>query len=71
MGTRRENCPEKEGEQSVGVSGETTGPSCCSAGHHTQPRETPFVVIAGLYDSERKAGERGGGGGSGVLTDLE
>lgn len=33
-----------------------TGPSCCSTSHHTQLRETPFVVVAGLYDSGRKVG---------------
>lgn len=36
---------------SVDDSGET-GPSCFSVGHHTQPGDTPFVVVAGLYDTE-------------------
>lgn len=45
------------------VPGEKTGPSCCSTSHHTQPRETPFVVVAGLHDSG------GGGGGSEVMGD--
>lgn len=37
----------------VCVPGEKTGPSCCSTSHHTQPRETPFVVVAGVHDSVR------------------
>lgn len=42
-----EGRPDKEAERASQRLRRQTGPSCCSTSHHTQPREAPFVVVAG------------------------